>query len=521
LSAAPSAVICRLKCQPDRNEAQGSHNVFIVSRRDFLTSTATALVGAASAMKISGPMAIAAEPDPTVLRVDSRIIDVNGRPAKVFGLLQRNGVPGILTKAGSRFRVRLENHSDEPTLIHWHGLLPPYGQDGVPDLPQALLPSGQAYDYDFALETPGTHWMHAHTLQEQRLLAAPLIVEDAAESGRDEQQVVVLLHDFSFKSPEELLTELSRGQATASMAGHGGISDMSAMQMDGMQMGDGMPGMSHQAMPAMAADLNDIAYDAYIANDRTLDDPEIFRVEPGGLVRLRLINGATATAFWIALGELAGEAIAVDGNPITPVPGRSFPLGMGQRIDLRIRLPKTEGAWPILALREGATERTGFVLATKGGAVRRVASVSDQSAPALDLALEAGLGALRPLSEKAADQQKAMILGGDMAAYVWTIDGRTWAQRKPLSVRRGQRVEVMLQNDSMMGHPMHIHGHHFQVVAVDGKRFSGAVRDTVWIPPMRKVTVAFDAVNPGQWAFHCHHLYHMASGMMTSIEYEA
>jgi FtsP/CotA-like multicopper oxidase with cupredoxin domain len=198
-----------------------------------------------------------------------------------------------------------------------------------------------------------------------------------------------------------------------------------------------------------------------------------------------------------------------------------FPLGMGQRIDIRLQLPKTEGAWPILAQREGAAERTGFVLATKGGIVRRSALVSEQSTPPLDLELEARFAAVRPFPARDPDQLESMILGGDMAAYVWTINGRTWGQHKPLRVRSGQRVEVTLQNDSMMGHPMHIHGHHFQVVAIDGKRFSGAVRDTVWVPPMRKITVAFDAVNPGQWAFHCHHLYHMASGMMTSVEYEA
>lgn len=73
----------------------------------------------------------------------------------------------------------------------------------------------------------------------------------------------------------------------------------------------------------------------------------------------------------------------------------------------------------------------------------------------------------------------------------------------------------------MMGHPMHLHGHHFQVVGIDGRRFSGAVRDTVWLPPQREVTVAFDATNPGTWAFHCHHLYHMATGMMTVVQYAA
>jgi FtsP/CotA-like multicopper oxidase with cupredoxin domain len=282
-----------------------------------------------------------------------------------------------------------------------------------------------------------------------------------------------------------------------------------------------MSGMDSGMAGGMAMDINDIDYDAYLANDRALDDPEVFRVEPGGVVRLRLINGATATAFWIDLGTLGGEAIAVDGNPIAPVAGQLFPLAMGQRIDIRIRLPQGQGAWPILALREGAVERTGFVLATKDGTVERIAAPGAQAAPVLDLMLESSLRAARPLLEKPADRPESVVIGGDMAAYVWTLDGRVWGQHRPIAVKAGERVEIALRNQSMMGHPIHLHGHHFQVVAVDGKRLAGAVRDTVWLPPMRELTVAFDANNPGTWAFHCHHLYHMATGMMTVVDYTA
>jgi FtsP/CotA-like multicopper oxidase with cupredoxin domain len=108
-----------------------------------------------------------------------------------------------------------------------------------------------------------------------------------------------------------------------------------------------------------------------------------------------------------------------------------------------------------------------------------------------------------------------------MASYVWTINGRGWDQHQPLEIKHGQRVEVTLMNMSMMAHPMHLHGHHFQIVAIDGQPLAGAVRDVIWIPPMRTVIVAFDASNPGEWAFHCHHLYHMTRGMMTSLKYLA
>jgi FtsP/CotA-like multicopper oxidase with cupredoxin domain len=480
-----------------------------LSRRRFLASSA---ILAATAM-VPPLRAGFAATAPIVLRAESRVIEVNGKPATVFGLRQPDGTVGLRLNAGGRFTVRLENASGEPTLIHWHGLLPPYGQDGVPDLPQPLLRDGAAHDYDFPLETPGTHWMHAHTLQEQRLMAAPLIVADPAEAGRDEQEVTVLLHDFSFRAPEELLAGLTKGAASGMT--HSAMPGMN-MPMNGMQM-DAMPGMSHDGMPNM--DLNDIEYDAYLANDRTLDDPEVNRVEAGGIVRLRLINGATASAFWIDLGALDGEAVAVDGNAIVPVRGRMFPLAMGQRLDLRLTLPKSQGAWPILALREGAAQRTGFVLATKAGEIPFIAPLGDQATPALDLAFESGLRALRPLAAQTADRRHDLMLAGDMATYRWTINGSGWERHTPLPVQQGQRVEAMLMNHSMMAHPMHLHGHHFQVVAIDGKPLAGAVRDTVWVPPMSRVTVAFDALNPGEWAFHCHHLYHMAGGMMTSVRY--
>ncbi|WP_363619569.1 multicopper oxidase family protein [Mesorhizobium sp.] len=480
-----------------------------ISRRQFLASTAAA--GAASVVLplISSRATQAAAS--SIIRAETRVIDVAGRAAKVFGLVQSDGTHGLTMSADDGFRLRLENALNAPTLIHWHGLTPPFGQDGVPDLPQPLLQPGQSYDYSFPVATPGTHWMHAHTLQEQQLLAAPLIISDPAEQGADEQPVVVLFHDFSFKTPEELLIGLT-GSAPATgnggMAGH----SMSGMDMQGMSGGQGM---------VMPMDVNDIQYDAYLANDRTLDDPQVFAVERNGTVRLRLINGATATAFWIDTGSIEGEAIAVDGNPVIPVRGRRFPLAMGQRIDIRLRIPDEAGAWPVLALREGGVERTGFVLATRGGAVKRIASVGDQATAALDLRFESILIAAKPLVVTPADRNQPIEIGGTMQGYSWTLNGKTWGNHQPIPARKGERIELTLRNASMMGHPMHLHGHHFQVVAIDGRRFAGAVRDTVWVPPMREVTVAFDAANPGTWAFHCHHLYHMATGMMTVVEYTA
>jgi FtsP/CotA-like multicopper oxidase with cupredoxin domain len=107
-----------------------------------------------------------------------------------------------------------------------------------------------------------------------------------------------------------------------------------------------------------------------------------------------------------------------------------------------------------------------------------------------------------------------------MAGYAWSINGVSWSKDvAPLPVAKGERVEMAMINRTPMPHPMHLHGHEAQVVEIDGRRFAGAVRDTVLVPPGRRVVFAFDANNPGLWAFHCHLLYHLEAGMFTTFRY--
>jgi len=446
---------------------------------------------------------------PVSLEVATRTIEVNGKAATVFGIQQPDGAHGLYTESGTRFSVRLGNRLSVPTLVHWHGLTPPYEQDGVPGLSQPALAPGAAYDYDFALARPGTYWMHSHVgLQEQQLLAAPLIVRDPAEAGLDEQEVVVLLHDFTFRDPEEILAGLRQGSGMA------------------MEMGTGQAGMDHSGMamggqpPAtMAMDINDIEFDAYLANDRTLADPEIVPVEAGARVRLRIINGAAATNFILDLGPLTGDLIAVDGHPVIPLAGNRFEIAISQRLDIRLQLPPGPGSYPILVQREGEVQRAGIVLATQKSPIRKIVERSDTAGSLLGLALERRLRAVVPLVPRPADRGIGLDLTGSMAGYAWTLNGARFGEHQPLVVRQGERVEVLLRNRTEMSHPMHLHGHVVQVVAIDGDRIAGALRDSVLVPPMASVTVAFDADNPGRWAFHCHHIYHMVSGMMTSLEY--
>ena len=148
----------------------------------------------------------------TVLQVKRRTIEVNGKPASVLGVSQPDGTQGLVTKVGQQFRVRLENQLDVPTLIHWHGMTPPWQQDGVPGISGPSVAPGGTAEYDFPLRFGGTFWMHSHQgLQEQEQLAAPLIIHDDRDRT-GQQEVVVLLSDFSFTPPEQIIEVAAKGR---------------------------------------------------------------------------------------------------------------------------------------------------------------------------------------------------------------------------------------------------------------------------------------------------------------------
>ncbi len=456
-----------------------------INRRSLLGTVAAGLFGGVPATSPARAASL------VTLTAGRRTLDVNGRAASVFGVTQADGSSGLFTTVGTQFRVVLQNDSGVDTLIHWHGLTPPYQQNGVPGVSAPALPPGGTATYDFPLTFPGTFWMHSHQgLQEQSLMSAPLIIRAEGRSA-DRQEVVLLLNDFAFKSPDEIFDGLRKA---ATPAGRGAAD--------------------------MVMDLNDVAYDAFLANDRTLDDPSVVRVEPHGRILLRIINASAASNFHIDLGATRAMLTAVDGQPVQPIAGFVFPVAMAQRIDLELQLAPGQQVLPVFAVLEGERTRTGIVLAIAGGQVGKLSPMAEAVTAPFNFDLEQRLRAATPPGPKLAGREHQVDLTGSMAGYVWGLNGTSYDQAKPLRVAKGERVEFVMTNKTAMSHPMHLHGHPFQVVAIDGRRFPGAVRDTVLVPPMRSVTIAFDAENPGRWAFHCHNLYHQAAGMMTTVDYE-
>lgn len=490
----------------------------MLSRREFLFSALAA--GTAAGARAQEPPGA-----PAVLRLERRVIEVNGKAASVFGIRQPNGAAGIEIAAGTPFQVRTENLSGAPSLIHWHGLTPPWRQDGVAGISSPPIPPGGSAAYDFPLPFGGTFWMHAHYgLQEQLLMSAPLIIRDRTGAGM--QEAILMLNDFSFTPPEEIYARLRRGSLAGMQMGpmdHMGMGHMGMAAQDASQMGgEEKGGMAGRAMASESAmpDLNDVPYDAFLANDRTLADPEIVKAEPGSQVLLRIINGASMSGFYVDLGLLEGDVIAADGHAVAPVRGRRFPLAAAQRLDIRLQLPPGPGAYPVLAILEGERRQTGIILATAGANVTRVPELAEAPAPPLTLGLESELRALEPLKPRPADRRHVLNLTGEMDGYQWSVNGVAWTPAvPPLPIAEGERVELVFVNQTAMPHPMHLHGHVFQVVAVGEHRFQGAMRDTILVPPWTRVTVAFDANNPGWWALHCHLLYHMEAGMFTTLRY--
>lgn len=422
---------------------------------------------------------------PIVLQAKNREIVVNGKKANVYEIAQLNGTHGLTLRKGEPFHIVVENKLDVPTGIHWHGLILPNNQDGVPFVTQPPIPPDGRYAYSFPLVQAGTFWMHAHYgLQEQLLLAAPLILREAHDANRPE--VVMFLSDFTFRNPLDIFKELKN---------------------------------PHHPM-AMNHDLNDVTYDAFLTNWRTLSNPEVVKVDPRKEILLRVINGSSSTNFFLNTGSLKGTAIATDGSPCKPISAVQFSVAVAQRLDIMLTIPPGNGFYPILAQGEGLKMQTGLILATEGATPPSIPEKADQATSAITYAQELQLRANAPLEKKKIDRQLIVNLEGNMAKYVWLINGKAWPDNDPLFVKQGERVEIVFTNRTGMSHPMHLHGHVFQITEINGTSLEGALRDTILVLPNSTLKVQFDALYPGNWPFHCHNLYHQFAGMMTSLNYE-
>ncbi|MEP7114276.1 MAG: multicopper oxidase family protein [Ilumatobacteraceae bacterium] len=436
-------------------------------------------------------------------------VDIGGRQVSTWSFGDRPGAGGIRAKAGDLLEATFVNNLPSANTLHWHGIALRNDMDGVHDLTQGRVEAGGRFTYRFTVPDAGTYWFHPHMgLELDKGLYAPLIVEDPNDPVEFDVDVTLMLDDWLDgygRTQEQVLAELkSTGGHSGHMGGGGG-------GMGGM----GEMGSSSRGMGSMMGGLTgDVAYPLHLINGRAPSERETIDAKPGQRVRLRLINAGSDTAYRVAVGGHRLMVTHADGFPVSPVEVDNVVLGMGERYDVIVTA--ASGAFPIVAVPEGKTDPTAeAVLRTTSGATAPAlgSRPSELDGRTLAYADLVATDAAR-LASKTPDRTESIRLTANASGYVHGINGRSFPDSAPVTVRQGERLRLRIVNETMMFHPIHLHGHTFQLVG-DGN----ARKDTINVLPMTSAEVDIDADNPGQWMLHCHNTYHLESGMATTLSY--
>jgi FtsP/CotA-like multicopper oxidase with cupredoxin domain len=454
-------------------------------------------------------------------------VDLGGPIART--LAYGNAIPGPLIRAniGDEVVVTVSNRLDHPTSVHWHGIALRNDMDGAaPATPN--IPAGQDFTYRFSVPNSGTYWAHPHTgLDADMGLYLPVIVDEPAEGNYDAEWIVILddWTDGVGKSPQQFYAELtgpnkpgmSMPPMTTSSTTTATTSPTSSASSATSTTAttSGMSGNSGGKSDLLGGDAGDIAYPYYLINGRIPAAPSTFDAKPGQRIRIRFINTGSDTAFRVALTGHSMTVTHTDGFPVVPTQVDALLIGMAERYDVIVTA--ANGVFPLVALAEGKNGLARALLSTGAGSPpdpgflpeelnNRVGTVEIFTATT-----PVNLGRPQP------DLNLEVLLGGNMTQYNWMINGKPYSDADPLHVRQGERPSITFDNPTMMYHPIHLHGHTFQLINADGS--PGARKDTVIVLPKQKILAVLVADNPGLWMLHCHNTYHQEAGMQTRLDY--
>lgn len=438
----------------------------------------------------------AARPDGAVRQLTAALSDtaLRGSEAPLTNVWSYDGTepgPVIRVRQGTPLRVSVKNGLAEGTTVHWHGIRLPNAMDGVPGLTQPLIPSGGTFEYAFTPPDAGTFWYHSHTdsaVQLGRGLAGALIVEEPTPPTAD----------------RDLLWVIQDWRLT--------------------QDGQIAPGFDNRMEEMMSGRVGNTV----TINGRV---PDAVQVRAGERLRLRLLNAASARIMSLHFQGHRPIVVALDGQPCEPhepANGRIV-LGPAMRADIVMDMQGEPGARYIVV--DDFYDRLSYTL---------VRLAYDTAPPLRTQPLTAPLRLTanpvpRPNLELAEQHefrlQGGMLgdtgqggMGGMGSTAIWAINGVSMigdgsSRMKPLfTIERGRSCIIDLRNETAWWHPMHLHGHSFQVISRDGVAVPhDEWGDTVLVRPRETVRVAFVADNPGDWMLHCHVLDHQIAGLMTTI----
>ena len=520
-----------------------------------------ASAGDPAATRSSAPTAV--DPGRAILsgtefNLEVSTLEVNFTGAKRTATAVNGQVPGPLLRwrAGDTITVRVKNRLNVPTSIHWHGVIVPSDMDGVPGLSFAGIPPGETFVYRFQVNQSGTYWYHSHSrFQEQTGLYGPIVIEPRrGERHAADREHVVLLSDWTDMDPEHLYRTLkleseyfNYGQRTAgdfieSVRKQGWKSAVAERSMWGeMRMN-----------PTDLADVSGHTY-TYLLNSSPPAGNWTGLFKPGERVRLRVINGSSMSFFDVRIPGLKLNIVSADGQDIQPVAVDEFRIGAGEVYDVIVE-PREERAYTLFAQ---SIDRSGYARGTLAPRPGMQAEVPPMDSRPLLTMADMGMGhdnsmgpmvdsvapdprtdlddpgvGLRdngrrvltyadlrtldgPIDSRAPGRDIVLHLTGHMERFVWSFNGRKFSEAEPLRFNYGERLRLVLINDSMMNHPIHLHGMWGEVESPTGEVLFR--KHTINVQPAQRLSYRVTADAIGHWAYHCHLLYHMEAGMFREV----
>ena len=490
--------------------------------------------------------------------IDTITVYYSGRPVQALAVGGQIPAPTIEAAVGDTLRVTFHNKLDEDSSVHWHGVLLPHDQDGVPWLNTQPIGPGASFTYEYKVRHAGTYWYHSHSgLQEQRGLYGALVFHPRPPSLAAERDYVVVFSDWTDENPEQVLRNLKKD------------GDYYARQKNSVQSWDEALTQGREAvnnrlrgawMRMGTMDLSDVGYNLFLSNGAR--EPTL-AAEAGERARLRLINAAASSYLNVEFAGGPMTIIAADGLDVEPQKVKRLRMAVAETYDVLVDIPERRA----YALRATSEDGTGHSDAFIGAGER--APAPDLPRPNLYLMGHAGHGAgghgaggygdelsehhrmghghgdhashgaggpgdeiiehltdYSPLRAKTSTALPAgapvrevhLKLTGNMERYIWSFNNKPLSQANSLLIRKGENVRFILDNETMMNHPLHLHGHFFRVL--NGQGDYSPLKHTVNVAARARTVIEFHANEEKDWFFHCHNLYHMRAGMARVVSYE-
>jgi len=515
---------------------------------------------------------------PRVVRYDLYVADTmvtyGGKAKRAIAVNGQIPMPTLTFTEGDTAEIHVHNRLKESTSLHWHGLFLPNQYDGVPYLTQMPIEPNKTHVYRFPIIQNGTHWYHSHScLQEQIGMYGAMILNKRKEPVIP--TIPVVLSEWTNMMPHEVDRRLHN--ANDWFAIKKGTTQSYAEAIKG---GHFKTKLTNELKRMTAMDVSDVYYEAFLVNGKNqYQVPN--KLKAGDKVRLRIANGGASTYFWLTYAGGKITVVASDGNDVTPVEVDRLIIAVSETYDVIVTIPenksfeflvtpedrtKSASLWlgsgqkvpaqklPKLKYFEGMKmmnemmDMNGNLVQMEGMKMQN--QVMDMNAVMYAELDDAGTdtvvadahkahnmgnnkGAKGPMTTlnydmlrspektvlpKVPTREMEFQLTGNMNRYVWTLDNKTISEEDKILIRKGENLRIILYNNSMMRHPMHLHGHDFRVI--NGQGDYAPLKNVLDIMPMERDTIEFSASESGDWFFHCHILYHMMSGMGKIFSYE-